>query len=70
MKRFRIRFTAGGEHDRFALLTADDGREIERGPCAKTLADLAWDLGAHEIAHEYDLNLDNCDTHRPQRVRN
>jgi hypothetical protein len=70
LKRFRIRLTDGGGHDRFALLLADDGREIETGPCAKTLADVAWDLGAEQVHHDYDLGADDCDTHMLRRVRN
>jgi hypothetical protein len=69
VKIFTIRHTPRGGHDRFVLL-AEDNREIEAGPCAKTLADVAWDLGAQEINHAYQLDLDDCDTHRLRRVRN
>lgn len=69
MKRFRIRYTpVGGHENRFVLSL--EGKEFEHGPCAKVLAKLAWDHGADEVAHEYDLNADDCETHRVMRVPN
>jgi hypothetical protein len=66
----RIRYTTVGGHDCRFVLEDPDGREIEHGPCGMALAKLIVDDLRLPVRHDYDLTLDNCESHRVSRVRN
>lgn len=66
--KWTVQPVAAPNGDRFELLSPE-GASVETGPCAKALAAEAFERGADEVRHGYDLGRDDCPAHTLKRVK-